>query len=1122
MSESLVKLNKFTQGENRVWFDASRGDVDFGYSDGQEIEHRLKAIFSNASDLSCTSYELKSHISDWPTEYHLTPVRSNLIRALDLSGVRRVLELGCGCGSISRYLGDVKQADGSVIQVDSVEGSPIRAELAAMRCRDLENVSVSTANFNQIEFPEDYYDLVLYVGVTEYAGRFSDGKSDTDALQDLLALAKRATTTEGVVMVAIENRTGMKYVQGANEDHYAKPYVGTHNYAQPAGIRTYTKGEWKEHIDLAGFTQQEFIYPFPDYKIPTVFLGENYVDENPFSFNHLEACRSRDYVKIFDFASKEALFWESAAASKTLGDYANSFMILMGNDASAIQAMSHNDFLHLPSYDRNLEFCMSISKPKGQDHIVRQYIQDDAEKRLLISDHIQHQCIEKEPFFQGAMLSVEWSRSLVSYDDLAIFEQYLQDYFDFLQQKQQANQLTIDLLPNNIIVENSEFVINGSGQGNEQGSVQNNEQSNKKSRYKTVDEEWLVSDKLSAEFVYFRAILFFYMTYPDFVEKHIIAHKNLHTLQDLLVYAFSVIDKDVDAQQLLNFADLNERFQNRISSHPVSIDFQAILNKLDNVSAVSWRNDDESFSIQASVSTSGNGKFERETLRFDLPARLRTLNALQFLPCGERVDEKSAFFRVYAVRLLAVNNKREVRELFVLNDEKTIVEQSELIGLEYEQGCAGLGFYVVDAMPGDAMQAHPSLTWEIDELVDGSGEGSVELCSDEFLRCEIETRYPLGEHAQMMLERHSEIFTVQQQLDALKRSRSYALANRLTLLAAQLRAQPSTQLRRVKAIPRRVLSMLAVVPIIGSILRFIIARFKKKVFNKAQSVSWCEQDNQLTADQLTKKPLVSIVIPFRDGAELLEKCVTSITQKSDYSDYEIIGVSNDSVSIQTQKVRDSLCEKYSQLHCPQLHFIDCNIPFNFSALVNQGVAASKGDYVILLNNDIELSSPDWIEKLLGKASLDNVACVGGRLEFPDGNIQHLGLHIGQTHLPEHSFKNMHHSLGGIQPYLQKPRYVTAVTGALLMVSRELWNELGGFDESDFGVAFNDVDFCLRAIELGYQNVVDPNVVAMHHESVSRGYENTVEKLRRFNVEQTTFIARHKSYVEKSDPYFPSQ
>ena len=429
--QNLHQANEFVQGDNQVWYDPKRPDIDFGYSDGQEIEQRLAHIFANAQDLSSTSYELQSHISDWPTEYHLTPTRSNLLRVLDLSNVKRVLELGCGCGSITRYLGE------QGIEVDAVEGSPIRAELAAARNRDLPNVNISTANFNDIDFPQDYYDLVLYVGVTEYAGRFSNGKSDEEALQDLLSLAKNAATGDGVVFVAIENRTGMKYVMGANEDHYAKPYIGIHNYAQPAGIRTYTKKEWQGQIAIAGFSEHEFIYPFPDYKIPTIFLAEDYVQANPHCYSHLETNRSRDYVQDFPLGSKEALLWEAAAASGTLGDYANSFLILMSNRAESIAELSRYDFMHLPNYQRKAQYCMSIAKPKDQDVIQRSRVIADNDAPLLnktastttasttASVTFEHRVIDNEPFHRGPLLSVEWARALVSYHDTSVFEQFL-------------------------------------------------------------------------------------------------------------------------------------------------------------------------------------------------------------------------------------------------------------------------------------------------------------------------------------------------------------------------------------------------------------------------------------------------------------------------------------------------------------------------------------------------------------------------------------------------------------------------------------------------------------------------------------------------------------------------
>lgn len=1064
MSEKLIQLNYFTQGENRVWFDASKGDVNFGYSDGQEIEQRLHEILTNANDLSHLSYELKSHIIDWPTEYHLSPVRSNLIRALNLSGVKRVLELGCGCGSITRYLGDYQHDDGSSLEVDSVEGSPVRAELAALRCRDLPNVNVSTANFNDIDFPEDYYDLVLYVGVTEYAGRFSNRETDEEALQDLLALAKRSTVASGVVMVAIENRTGFKYVEGANEDHYAKPYIGIHNYAQPAGIRTYTKKEWQQQIQTAGFAATEFIYPFPDYKIPTVFLGEKYVDDNPYCHNHLETCRSRDYIKNFDYASKESLFWESAAASKTLGDYANSFMLLMSNSQESVDNMSQNDFLHLPTYQRKLEFCMSIAKPKNKATIVRDYIVDQTELRQQSVPEVEHHRIDNEAFVPGPMLSVEWSRSLISYPDLVIFENYLREYFAFLAERQSTGKLSIDLLPINIMLTDS-------------GKT-----------YNVIDEEWHVAEDLTAEFVYFRAILFFYMSYPDFVEDNIISERDRqsYTLEDWIRYGFSVIDKDLSSEDLLAHANLNEQFQDNISNKPFAINFDTLLYKNAAMMTLKWKAHSQSdYNDKNSISLSGQGHYDRQSLCYSLPSSTRLLDSVQFFPCGEGVQLGYAFFRLYKLSLQAVstvskktdtqassaNGTSEARILWELDNEQELAALADLHDMKFEHGDLGEGYY--------AHQYRPSMEWSLEGV-------EQKLTATENLQIVVEARFPITPVENKLFQRNKVVLT---ELEQIKASQSYALALKIADVVKRLRGIKAKIFSKKKELNNTTKKIFATKPV--------------------TSEQWFDAIGGIPAS----KPLISIIVPFRDEAVLLDSCIRSIITQTTYDNYEIVAVSNDSVQTDTRKVREQLSAEF-----PQCRFIDHNVTFNFSILVNEGVRAAQGEYIVLLNNDVEITSPDWLSNLLSIATVEKVAAVGGRLDFANKTIQHLGLHIAESQLPVHSFKHLpDHRLD--TQYLQQPRYVSAVTGAMLMCSRKIWDELNGFEEDNFGVAFNDVDFCLRAIEKGYKNVLQPMAIGVHHESVSRGYETTVNKMRRFDSEQSTFIDRHQQYVQRSDPYF---
>lgn len=332
----LVELNNFRKNTEGVY---SADEIHgFDYSDGEASEVALHKVLSSVQNLSSDSTELEGCIVDWPSEYHLSSARANLLRCLDLSGVEKVLELGCGCGSISRYLGEQ-----SHLKVDSIEGSANRAALAALRCRDLDNVSITCANFNDIQLPEDYYDLVLFVGVTEYAGRFSKKLSDQEALQDLLGLAKRTLTPDGVALIAIENRTGLKYLCGATEDHFGKPFVGIENYPEKEGICTYTKKEWQAQISASSFTESEFLYPFPDYKVPSLVVHDRALRSDPSSSelnDVLARVKSRDYLQAFDLGENEAMLWRGMYQAGSLDLVANSFLILLSNAQKGIEEIS--------------------------------------------------------------------------------------------------------------------------------------------------------------------------------------------------------------------------------------------------------------------------------------------------------------------------------------------------------------------------------------------------------------------------------------------------------------------------------------------------------------------------------------------------------------------------------------------------------------------------------------------------------------------------------------------------------------------------------------------------------------------------------------------------------------
>jgi len=354
MASVFSELNQLTLGADGVYCQPESSVLaqKFSYSDGVETEQRLQQILSSTSDLSSSSEELEQQIVDWPSEYHLSSTRANLLRGLNLDDIEHVLELGCGCGSISRYLGEQTQ-----LKIDSVEGSAVRAALAAQRCSDLDNVTISTGNFNNMEFPDDHYDLVIFVGVTEYAGRFSQAETDQDALQELLALAKGTAKKSGLVLIAIENRLGLKYVMGACED---QPFVGIDNYPESTGIRTYSKTEWHTQISKAGFTATEFAYPFPDYKVPTMLLADRAIEpllnaSNDQLIKALSNVTSRDYSSDFSLAEREPRLWQATLEARSLPEFSNSFLILLGSGADELKRTMDFDLLEFatPKYSES-------------------------------------------------------------------------------------------------------------------------------------------------------------------------------------------------------------------------------------------------------------------------------------------------------------------------------------------------------------------------------------------------------------------------------------------------------------------------------------------------------------------------------------------------------------------------------------------------------------------------------------------------------------------------------------------------------------------------------------------------------------------------------------------------
>lgn len=1348
---SPLELNPFRTENGIHYLDADGGA--FEYSDGKEAESYLNQVLSDASDLGSSSSELEDKVIDWPSEYHLSGKRANLLREYNWDGVNRVLELGCGCGALTRFLGE------QGMSVDAVEGSQQRIQLAAKRCRDLKDIQFLCANFNDLELPQKEYDAILLVGVAEYAARFmASAVSGAEAVVALLQRLRRSLKEDGFVFIAIENRTGLKYVLGAHEDHYARRFAGVFNYPDEHGMRTYTKNDWEQFLSQAGYSSPEFSYPFPDYKVPTVILSDHMVKHDKYSFNHIEGMRSRDYVMSLPegFYVTEHLLWQALSENNNVDALANSFCIVAHNATEVARSVTQFDFVHLPGFRRRAEFNVITRKDIGSDTVTRRHVFPDL-KRALSS---VRQTVRNEHYLSGTLLSVQWSRAALLQDNGHMFDDMLREYFGFLIAEHNAGRLYIDLLPTNILVsDDGEFHV--------------------------FDQEWEVDWPLTPRFVFFRALVAFAQRHRVEIAR-ITRGRGIFNIREFVVCGFDTVDRHrLEARPLRGLVEQENMFQGLIARDERTdrtsdaLDMQlTVLDVNEPIqSHVYWSFRKRSYSEEASVMVEYIPADERQTLIFQLPEATEQFVRFRFDPTEEYRNDSTAFFNIYKIAVRYGSDFRSSEIVWHMEGEDRVAEAADkLSGMAFCDAEIGRVFAVLNEDPWMDFAFIPRRKLVAGErtyiTVTLRAKRSAEylLAQDRFLKRE--DYY--GRRLEALEARLEDKELIEAELARIKSSQVWRLAHffrrhvyhrgarvlrglkrRLTeyrQLGWRLGVRRFTdtvehywrRLRRLPVTPigppsiyeqwllryrqeqaalnvaldgepplisvlmpvfnvdpqildRAVQSVLAQTydnwelciaddcstkkatkdylarlndPRIkvqfldknvnisaatnaaaaqagGSYYAFMdnddelersalydmavavqgsgadllysdedfigpdghlqlphfkpdyspdlllahnyithLVVIKRELFERIggfrsqydgaqdydlllraveqaeriQHVAkplyhWRMSEQSTSLDPTVKPhasrnalaalqdclqrrridavveeteqahffrvrrringdPLVSIIVPFKDKPVLLKSCLDSIVTKSTYQNYEFIGVSNDSVA---PSVFDTLHEYTRRDRRFQL--VQYNIEFNFSKIVNYGVAQSKGDYVLLLNNDIEIVSPEWIEAMLEHAQREEVAAVGGKLLYPNNTIQHAGIMIGLGGYAGHVHKRFPAFSPGYFNRLNIVQNVSAVTGAMMMVKRSLFEQFGGFDEEMFAIAYNDVDFCLRARERDMLNIFTPYALAYHHESVSRGYEDTEAKRKRFAREMNNLRERHGPALSNGDPYY---
>jgi GT2 family glycosyltransferase len=262
---------------------------------------------------------------------------------------------------------------------------------------------------------------------------------------------------------------------------------------------------------------------------------------------------------------------------------------------------------------------------------------------------------------------------------------------------------------------------------------------------------------------------------------------------------------------------------------------------------------------------------------------------------------------------------------------------------------------------------------------------------------------------------------------------------------------------------------------------------------------------------LGRRPLVSIIIPTQDHVDVLARCLDSIA-RSTYARYEVLLIEN-------QSRRPETFDYYRAIERrPEVRLVPWDHRFNYSELNNFAAAQAGGEMLLLLNNDIEVQSADWLERMLEHALRPEVGAVGAKLYYPDGDVQHAGVIVGIRGVAGHAHRFAPPSSAGYFHRLVVTQNLSAVTAACLMLRKEVFREIGGFDER-FAVAFNDVDLCMRVRRRGYWIVWTPYAELTHYESRTRGPEDSTEKLWRAEQEANLFIETWRDELQKGDPFY---
>ena len=950
------------------------------YSDGDEAENRILEIVKAGKSLN----DLETEKVSWPILYHLSPLRENICNWYPFQKDGRILEIGAGCGAITGAL----CRNGA--EVCSVDLSLRRSTINYERHKDYENLHLYVGNLNEIVF-EEAFDYVIVNGVLEYAGLFTDSEKP---FHTFLENIRKYLKPDGRLLLAIENRFGLKYFAGAEEDHLGKAYTGIRGYEEEKGIQTFSKSELTYLLSESGFEYSHFFYPYPDYKFPLEIFTD-------------ETLKTQHYGKPYQVFDKDrtVLFAEEVVASVLAEDgaaaaLANSFLVeasaqSLPENEKTLYVKQNNDrreelrtgtriyeldgirkvekFALTEAAEKHLHTILENEHNLGKTHRV---ITGKAEDGRIVYSYIQQQTLDEvlknainQHNREGIISIFESIQELIATEvkNTGYICDEFENWFGTAKTTMEimpcTNPANIDLMPDNVFIENGELSV--------------------------TDCEWVAEFPVPISFLIWRSLERAYAHFPKMN---------------------SVLDKD----EVFSHFEIN------------STDIPAF-------KTWTWHFENEY------VAPKSGTRFGKRVIQTELDPETaeRTVADLRKEINDQREETRKT------VANLQEENRKTVANLQEENRKTVAILQKEIY---------------------DCQQIIKCKEGHIEQLIE----------SERRLNGEVNIR-------------NAEIRNLNEQLQTVLNSHSWKLMSIPRNAMAKVLPKGGKGRERIKKAVHLIYKPHPK-PVLPEVTMPIPLEEEK---------AWQTEDMLEIPD--SKKPEVSIIIPVYNQFNYTWACLKSIKEHSGTIPYEVI-VADDCSTDDTAHIEN---------YVSGVRIIHNQENLRFLRNCNHAAESARGQYILFLNNDTQVME-NWLEPLVQLMETDKkTGMVGSKLLYPDGRLQEAGGILWK----DGSAWNYGNGKDPEDPEYNYVKEADYISGAAIMIRRELWEKLGGFDELFAPAYCEDSDLAFQVRAAGYKVLYQPLSQVVHFEGVSNGTD-TSSGQKAYQIEnQKKFREKWKNVLE---------